>query len=33
LRLFSNSSIFKPEAFPNLIKHYSWKPQDWELYN
>jgi dihydrolipoamide dehydrogenase len=28
LRLFSNSSIFKPEAFPNLIKHYSWKPQD-----
>jgi len=26
LRLFTESSVFKPEAFPKLIKYYKWKP-------
>jgi len=28
LRVFNNKSIFKPKAFPNLIKTYSWKPEN-----
>lgn len=27
LRLFTNSSVYKPEAFPNLIKYNTWSPE------
>ncbi len=27
LRLFEHSSVFKPEAFPDYIKFYEWKPK------
>ncbi len=28
LRLFDQSSVFKPEAFPELIKYWEWKPEN-----
>lgn len=28
LRLFDNASIFKPEAFPGMIKYYEWNPSE-----
>ena len=28
LRLFKNKSIFKPEAFPDLIRVWEWKPEE-----
>ncbi len=27
LRLFEQNSVFKPEAFPDYIKYYEWKPE------
>lgn len=27
LRIFERASVFKPEAFPNFIKYYEWRPK------